>query len=517
MTEHCSRELILLRPDDDVAVAIAPILRGADLVVAGRSLRAGAAIPAGHKIALRRVAVGKPVRKYGYEIGQASTMIEPGDWVHTHNLTAGILTQECEFSIDVQPVEPARAPRTFMGYERPDGRAGTRNWVAVVATVNCAADAARLIAERLRREALPAYPNVDGVAVIAHGSGCGLAIGSSEHRTLQRCLTGIISHPNVAGAMLVGLGCEVNQACDLIAHTGVVSPQSLIAGQPAPPPVLSIQDLGGISATVEAGVALGIQLLQTANSCVRTPQPLARLTVGTNCGGSDGNSGLTANPALGMAGDLLVSHGAGWVLAETPETYGAEHLLTRRAVRPEVGKDLVALMRWWDRYTIIHGASVDNNPAPGNKAGGITTVYEKSLGAVMKAGSSPLMAVYGYGQQVVERGLTFMDTPGHDPTSVTGLVAGGCNLVAFTTGRGSCMAFNPVPVLKIATNSGLYRRMSGEMDIDAGVILDGVPMARVAHEIAEAIIASASGEPTRAERPGLGDSTFVPWTLGLVL
>jgi altronate hydrolase len=514
-----SEKAIRLREADDVAVVRERLPAGAELVWDGGQARLSTEIPPGHKVALRPVAEGQPVHKYGQVIGYATAPIASGDWVHTHNMGVGALRLDYEFGTDLRPPRPP-APgeeRTFMGFARPDGRAGTRNCIALVSTVNCSADTVHLLAERLRREALPDFPNVDDVVPVSHKSGCGMALGGAEYGVLQRCLAGMADHPNVAGSLLIGLGCEVNQALALARDQKLISPQSIGAGRPAPPPILTIQEAGGVRKTVRAGFAEALKLLRRANECRRTPQPLSGLIVGTNCGGSDGASGITANPALGVAGDEMIRHGAAWLLAETSETYGAEHLLTRRAVSREVGEKLIALMRWWEQYTAMHGAEIDNNPAPGNKEGGLTTIYEKSLGAVMKGGTTPLAAVYDYAERITHRGFCFMDTPGHDPVSVTGLVAGGCNLVAFTTGRGSCLGFKPAPVLKIATTTALYERMPEDMDLDAGVILNGVPIEDVGRLIFEELLAVASGKKTLSEAQGLGDHEFAPWTLGPVL
>jgi altronate hydrolase len=512
-----TEKAIVLREGDDVAVLKTALPAGAELICGAETLRLSADTPAGHKIAMRAVKEGQPVHKYGQIIGYATADIAPGDWIHSHNLHNGSLSLDYEFGTDLRVPPPPAVERTFQGYARPDGRVGTRNYVTLVSTVNCSADTAHIIAERLRGEALRDFPHVDGVVAVTHKTGCGMALNGTEHRILQRCLAGMADHPNVAGSLLIGLGCEVNQAMTLVSDQKLISPQSLLSKRPAPPPMLAIQETGGVRKTVEAGIEQALRLLRQANEARRSTQPIRELIIGTNCGGSDGNSGITANPALGVAGDEMVRHGAAWLLAETSETYGAEHLLTRRSVSREVGEKLIALMRWWEEYTAQHGATIDNNPAPGNKAGGLTTIFEKSLGAVTKGGTSPLVAVYDYAERIRHRGFCFMDTPGHDPVSVTGLVAGGCNLIVFTTGRGSCLGFKPTPVLKIATNTPLYERMEEDMDIDAGVILNGVSVEDVGLMIFEALIETASGKKTKSELQGLGDHEFAPWALGPVL
>ena len=520
---------ILLREGDEVAVAKTRIGVGTVLALPDRSgLRVNQTIPPGHKFALTGVGEGAPVRKYGQVIGYATRPILAGDWVHVQNLGfgtgetagAGALHLDYEFSSNVPNVDyvPAQLQRTFPGFARADGRVGTRNYVALVSTVNCSASTVKAIADRFRSpDIMHDFPGVDGVIPYAHKSGCGQAMGSEDYHQLQRTLSGMADHPNVGAYLLAGLGCEVNQAMSMAQNGGLISADVLLQGRPQLPPMFTIQEAGGIRKAVEQGVEETLKLLRKASQAKRTPQPISGLIVGTNCGGSDGNSGVTANPAVGDAGDTFVRHGAGWVLAETSETYGAEHLLTRRAVSPEVGQKLVDLMRWWEWYTGVWGATIDGNPSPGNKEGGLTTIYEKSLGAVSKAGSTPLVEVYKYGARIDKKGLTFMDTPGHDPVSVTGLVAGGCNLVVFTTGRGSCLGFKPSPVLKIATNSSLYNRLEEDMDLDAGVILNGVPIADVGHQIFETLIAVAGGQKTKSEAQGLGEDEFAPWMLGPVM
>ncbi len=509
--------VIVLNEGDDVVVARVPLAEGQVVRVGSHDVRVREAVPQGHKLAARPVEKSAEVRKYGQVIGCASRAIEPGDWVHTHNLHAGENTLTYEFGTDVRPAAPVPVgeERTFSGYRRPDGRCGTRNYVAIAATVNCSADVVHRLVAMLREKALPDFPNVDGVVPVSHESGCGMQIDGPAYRVLQRSIWGMVDHPNVAGALLIGLGCETNQAAALLANEGAKVPVG--ERSPVHAATLMIQDEGGVRKTMERGFEEGVKLLERANRERRVTLPLSGLTVGTNCGGSDGNSGITANPALGCAGDEVVRQGAAWLIGETTETYGAEHLLTRRAPDRAVGEKLVALMRWWERYVAASGASIDNNPAPGNKEGGLTTIFEKSLGAVSKSGVTPLVAVYDYAERIRHRGFCFMDTPGMDDVSVTGLAAGGCNLMAFTTGRGSCLGFQPMPVLKIATNNALYERMPEDMDLNAGVILDGVPVAEVGRAIYEELIAVASGKKTKSEAQGLGDHTFAPWSLGPVV
>ena len=519
---------IVLREGDDVAVARKKIPGGTTLTQDGRSITLRGDVPAGHKVALHSVREGDPVRRYGQIIGYATADIAPGDWVHIRNLGFGAgqgegknaLHLDYEYSTAVPHVEyvPAALQRTFPGYLRPDGRVGIRNFLTLVSTVNCASAVVQGVADRFRTADFQRdFPGVDGVMTVLHKTGCGMHLGGQDYDQLQRTLAGMANHPNVSNTLLVSLGCEMNQPVAMAQNTGLIKANEIRVGRPEMPTTLVMQDEGGVRKTINRGVEEVEKLLRKASAIRRTIQPVSSLIVGTNCGGSDGNSGVTANPALGLAGDEFVRQGAGWVLAETSETYGAEHLLTRRAVSREVGEKLVALMRWWEWYTGLWGATIDANPSPGNKEGGLTTIYEKSLGALAKAGTSPLVEVYKYAETVTKRGMTFMDTPGHDPVSVTGLVAGGCQLIAFTTGRGSCLGFKPSPVLKIATNTPMFERMEDDMDINAGVILDGVSIADVGREIFEELIAVAGGKQTKSEAQGLGEAEFAPWTLGPVM
>jgi altronate hydrolase len=397
-----------------------------------------------------------------------------------------------------------------MGFRRADGRVGTRNYVGVISTVNCSAHTIREIAHAFTRERLADYPNVDGVIALAHLSGCASQIGGTDYRLLQRTLAGIARHANVGAYIIVGLGCETNQISDLVANFD-------LANGNVPLPTLTIQDSGGIRKTVQAGVEAVEELLPLVNSVERTAEPISELMVALQCGGSDGWSGVTANPVLGMVSDEIVRQGGTVVLAETPEIYGAEHLLTRRAISPEVGQKLVDKVRWWEEHTRRHGIEIDNNPSVGNKVGGLTTIYEKSLGAIAKSGTTPLTGVYDYAEPVTARGFTFMDSPGYDSVSVTGQVAGGCNLVVFTTGRGSVFGFKPSPSIKVVTNTATYDRMIDDMDVNAGKMLDGVSMESVAGELLELVVEVASGKPSKSEAQGVGESEFNPWNLGGVL
>lgn len=494
MTHTSDSSLHVLGLQDDVGVVVAE----------------GGRIPVGHKVAVRALKRGEPVHKYGHVIGYATQDIEVGDHVHSHNLEFGEHTAPDDDGTQHEPVELAVPERrSFMGYRRSDGRAATRNVVAVVSTVNCSATVCQQIVGGVERSGLlEEFPAVDAVVPVTHATGCGMNAGSGLER-LRRTLAGYAGHANVGGVLVVSLGCEVNQMTDFIAQ--------IPRRDDLPIRQLAIQDHGGSRATVQAGIEAVREIAAEIAHVVREPIDVSELILGTNCGGSDGWSGITANPALGVASDLLVAAGGSSVLAETPEIYGAEDLLLERAATPEVEAKLQSFVTRWERDAEMTGESLDNNPSPGNKAGGITTILEKSLGAVAKSGHAPLAAAYEYAEPITVPGLGFMDTPGYDPVSVTGLIAGGAHVVCFTTGRGSALGYALTPVVKIATNSGLYERMPDDMDINTGdVISDGVSLEEKGLEIYNFILDVASGERTCSEDLGYGTQEFVPWVQGLV-
>jgi altronate hydrolase len=509
-----ARLAVLLDGADDVAIAKEMLAPGTVLLASERSVRLRQAVPPGHKVALRAVERGAPVRRYGQVIGFASRTIAAGEHVHDHNLTVGEGALRLDYAVgaDYRPVElvPEAERRTFLGFRRADGRVGTRNCVAVLASVNCSSTATRRVAEAIRASGeLARYPNVDDVIAFPTKGGCGAHHGSPAVAQLQRTLAGSVDHPNVAAYVVLSLGCEVNQPDELIELGGL--------DRNGAPTVLTIQQDGGFERTVEEGIAAVLRLLPAANEAQREPVPASELVVALQCGGSDSWSGVTANPAVGRAADEVVRQGGTVVLGETTEVYGAEHLLTRRARSPEVAEKLLERIRWWEEHAALHGASIDNNPAPGNKAGGLTTIYEKSLGAVAKAGSTPLNDVVLYAERITERGFVHMDTPGYDPVSVTGQVAGGCNVVVFTTGRGSAFGFKPAPSIKVASSSALYQAQEPDMDVNAGRILEGASVDEVGRELFEELLAVASGKPTKSELAGIGEEEFNPWLLGVTL
>lgn len=513
---------VLLRGDDNVAVAARPIPKGHVISIEGRGVEVREPIALGHKVALIDIDEGQPIRKYGQIIGFASKPIPAGGWVHVHNVKADLFDRDYAFATE-RPTLPRVEPRTFEGYLRPDGRVGTRNYIAVVSTVNCSASTSRYIADRFRgNDWKKDYPNVDGVFAITHKGGCAIPFNGQDHQTLERVLAGFATHPNVAAYVLVGLGCEVSFASHVVESQdlvvlGGVKRNGASGGEKIRPRMLNIQEQGGIAKTVEAAVAAVHQLLPEANSWTRTTQPASKIVLAMECGGSDGNSGVTANPALGVAADLVVAQGGVAVLGETTEIYGAEHLLTRRAVSREVGEKLIARIKWWEWYTGLFGAEINNNPSPGNKNGGLTTIYEKSLGALAKAGTSPLVDVVGYAERLDKPGLIFMDTPGYDPPCTTGLVAGGANVLVFTTGRGSVLGLKPTPCIKVATNTPMYERMSDDMDLNTGTVLEGESVDSAGRRIFDLILDVASGRQTRSEQQGVGEEEFDPWQIGPVL
>jgi len=512
---------IRLNPRDNVAIAKQDIEPGVVLVLEDEThppctIMVQQRIPSGHKIALRTIHSGEPVRRYGQTIGFASEVIEAGACVHTHNTEVHDFDRDYAFSVDAQPVKYLAEDqrRTFMGYRRPDGRVGTRNYIAVISTVNCSAHVAREIAHHFAAERLAGYPNIDGVIPITHGYGCSMPIGGTDYVFIQRTLAGIARHPNVGAYVLVGLGCENNQMSALVENYGLEDYNGILEGGA---PQLVIQELGGVRKTIAAGIKTIEEMLPSVNTAHREPALISELSVALQCGGSDGWSGVTANPVVGLVADEIVRSGGTVLLGETTEIYGAEHLLTRRAISPEIGEKLIAQIRWWENHARRMGMEINNNPSSGNKAGGLTTIHEKSLGAVAKAGSTPLIDVYHYAESLTTRGFNFMNTPGNDWTAIAGQVAGGCTLILFTTGRGSVFGFKPAPVIKIASNSTIYQHMADDMDLNAGRVLEGETLQEVADDLLELTIAVASGQPSRSEAQGLGESEFSPWHLGSTL
>ena len=502
---------IRLNRDDNVVLARADILPGTPIPEEG--VTTAGPVPAGHKMATRPIGQGEPIRRYNQIIGFATEAIGPGEHVHVHNCAMGEFERDYAFCADARPtgMVPEAERATFQGYRRANGRVGTRNYIGILSSVNCSATVSRMIAAHFERSgALDAFPNVDGVVAITHSTGCGMADSGEGYDNLQRTLWGYARNPNFAGVLMIGLGCEVNQI-DFLLDAYQIERGPLFQ-------TMNIQNLGGTRKTVDHCLAKVMEMLPEADRARRETVPASELMVALQCGGSDGYSGISANPALGAAVDLLVRHGGSAVLSETPEIYGAEHLLTRRAVSREVGEKLIARIKWWEGYTARNGGEMNNNPSPGNKRGGLTTILEKSLGAAAKGGTTTLVEVYKYAEQMTAKGFVFMDTPGYDPASATGQVAGGAQIVCFTTGRGSVSGFKPAPCIKVATNSAMYRHMEEDMDINCGTIIDGdETIEQAGRRIFEMFLAVASGAETKSEAQGFGDNEFVPWQIGAVM
>jgi altronate hydrolase len=499
---------IRLSSDDNVIVAVDQILLGTGLV----NLVAQQRIPRGHKMATAAIRQGEPVRKCGQIIGFASKDVAPGDWVHEHNVVMHDFARDYQFAegARTENILPPELRATFEGYVRPNGKTGTRNYIGILTSVNCSATTAKFIAEEVNRSGLlDDYPEIDGAVAFVHGTGCGMAAHGEGFDLLRRTLWGYATHPNLGAALMVGLGCEVFQIDRMKEEYGLVEGDHF--------QTMTIQASGGTRKAVDQGVERIKAILPVAARTKRETRPASEIVLALQCGGSDGYSGITANPALGAAVDQLVKHGGTAVLAETPEIYGAEHLLTRRAVSRAVGEKLIERIRWWGEYANRNGGQMNNNPSPGNKAGGLTTILEKSLGAAAKSGTTALRAIYEYAERIKEKGFVFMDTPGYDPVGATGQVAGGCNVMCFTTGRGSAFGCKPTPSIKLATNSEMYRNMTDDMDLNCGDVLDGTSIETKGQEIFDQVLRVASGAHTKSEDLGYGDLEFVPWQIGAVM
>ncbi|MEC9091900.1 MAG: altronate dehydratase family protein [Planctomycetota bacterium] len=505
--------LIHLHQQDNISIAARDVRQGEAFQLGERSIEVSRDVAIGHKIANQFIESKTPVRKYGQIIGYATQAIEQGDWVHSHNLVNGDIVLDHDKASVNPDIQPANPGATFQGIRRASGRVGTRNYVAVISTVNCSATVSKFVAKHFDRDKLSAYENVDGVIALTHTSGCGMRHQGMKHKMLNRVLGGFARHANVGACLVIGLGCEQATPGLLVTDENLVQIGNANA-QKGAVPIFSMQDLGGTKKTVSAAIEQVESLLPIANQVVRTPIPVSELILGTECGGSDGNSGVTANPALGVATDMVVANGGTSILAETSEIYGAEHLLTKRAKSIEVADKLLELIDWWKWYVGIFGEELDNNPSVGNKAGGLTTITEKSLGAIAKAGTSRLEKVYDYAETIDTNGLVIMDSPGYDPPSVTGMVAAGANIVCFTTGRGSCFGCKPVPTIKIASNTPMFVRMEDDMDLNAGTILEGESVESVGERIFTEMLQVASGKKTKSELNGFGDEEFLPWTVG---
>jgi altronate hydrolase len=506
--------VLILNPKDNVAIALRPLRCGEVIEVEKRKLKLTEAISFGHKVAFATIKTGQPIYKYGEVIGNATQPISPGNCVHSHNLVGSAVSPRSQLATHVQPpLEPIDA--SFDGYVRPGGKVGTRNYLAVISTVNCSATVSRRAAKRFDEE-VKKYPNLDGVFAFTHHGGCGIPFAGLSHQHLTRMLGGLAKHANIGGFVLVGLGCEQNSIGYLMTDQNLIQIEGLPRDEEDRPiiPVLSIQDAGGTQAATEAVVAAIADLMPRVADVKRQSVPASHLIVGTECGGSDAASGITANPAIGLAADKVVAAGGTAILSETSEIYGAEHLLTRRAVSTTVAEKLLERIAWWKSYASFFGGDLDGNPSVGNKAGGLTTIAEKSLGAISKAGSTALVDVLPYAAPVQDKGMVIMDTPGFDPSSVAGMIGGGANVIVFSTGRGSCFGSKPAPTIKVASNTPMYERLETDMDINAGTVLTGANLKEVGDEIFQMILDVASGKHTKSENLGIGDEEFIPWIPG---
>lgn len=503
--------IIVLHDSDNVGICKVSLPAG--VLFAEKDVTLLRDIPAMHKVAVRNIAQGEPILKYGQTIGFASQDIPAGEHVHVHNCAMGDLEKDYGFCEEAKPTDfiPADKRATFQGYKRINGKVGTRNYVGILTTVNCSATVAKAIAQHFTYSGeLEKYPHIDGVVAMTHDSGCGMRSDGDGYETLRRTFNGYARHPNFGGVMMVGLGCETMQIQRVMEECGLSNSKTFTA--------YTIQDVGGTRLAIEKGIDTLRAMLPLVNECQRETVSASELIIGLQCGGSDALSGVTANPALGIAGDILVRHGGTVILSETPEIYGAEHLLTRRAQSPKIAQKLLDRITWWEDYTARNDFELNNNPSPGNKAGGLTTIIEKSLGAQAKSGSTNLTDVFLYGEDITTKGFVFMDSPGYDPVSATGQVASGAQVLCFTTGRGSAFGCKPAPSIKLATNSKIYNHMQEDMDLNCGKVSDGeISLEESGQEIFEEILAVASGKPTKSELLGYGDNEFIPWKIGAVV
>lgn len=505
-------DFLILHHQDNVAIALNKLVHKTDITIDGTTVGIQEDVPVMHKVAIRTIEKGQKILKYGQPIGIAGTDIKAGQHVHAHNIDAATSDKDYGFCRNAKPTDfIAEAERaTFLGYRRSNGKFGTRNYLGIITTVNCSATVASNIAGRFSYPgALDAYPNVDGVVALTHEGGCGMRTEGEGYELLQRTLEGYAKHPNFGGILVIGLGCESMQISRFLKDSHLQE-SALFKSY-------NIQDVGGTKSAIQKGVEQAEGMLPQLNLETRTEAPASELVVAMQCGGSDAFSGITANPALGAAGDLLVRNGGTVIYSETPEIFGAEHLLTQRSKTPEIAEQLLERIRWWEDYTHTHGFEMNNNPSPGNKAGGLSTIMEKSLGAQAKSGSTEMVGVYKYAEPIDVKGLVFMDSPGFDPVSVTGQIASGANIVCFTTGRGSAFGCKPVPSIKLASNSALFERQRDDIDINCGEIIDGQSVQACGESIFEAILKIASGEQTKSEDLGYGHNEFNPWKIGAVV
>jgi len=494
--------LIKLHERDNVSIAPMPIPANVRI----NSLTTINPIPFGHKIALKKINKDEYIYKYGQIIGIATKVILPGAHVHSHNIKFSEFDRKYEIKNNLDNESENLDALFFDGFKRKSGKSGTRNYIGLLSTVNCSATVVKKIADKINNNTdLKTFKNIDGAVCLKHSSGCGMNTSGHGMKIFNQTIEGFKKHPNFAKVFVIGLGCECAQI-------------SLYKDKDDNVVYMNIQDLGGTKKIIEKVNDQILEMLPDLNRTKRQKIPISEITLALQCGGSDSYSGITANPALGIASDLIVKHGGNTILSETPEIYGAEHLLIERACNTEIIKKLTRQIEWWKNYTKINEGSLDNNPSPGNKKGGLTTILEKSLGAVAKSGTSIMQDVLDYAEPIAKKGFNFMDSPGYDPVSVTGQVASGSNIIVFTTGRGSCFGFKPTPSIKVATNTNMYNKLKEDMDINAGTIMDGESdIEKIGLEIFQSIIDTASGKLTKSEVNGYGDDEFNPWVIGATL
>lgn len=501
--------VIRLDKEDNVVVARYDIPEGTEIPDEGVTTLQP--VPGGHKIAVCPIAKGEPIKKYNTIIGYAAEDIVPGTWMHSHNILFDEVNKDYAYSRDYKPVEliPEQDRATFMGIVREDGRVATRNIIAIVVCGNCAATVARKIAYYFDKERMKEWPNVNAVVPFITGIGCGMEMSGEPMDLLRRTICGTATNPNVAGSIILALGCERNNIDKMMEGAGLKEGKMLRR--------LVTQECGGTRKTVEAGIQMVKEMMVEANKATRTRVPASELILALQCGGSDGYSGLSANPSLGRASDILIRNGGTVVLSETTELFGVEQTITCRAKTPEIGRKLVDHMNWWLKYNEGRDCQINGKVSPGNNAGGLSNVLEKSLGGAKKGGSTCLNEVYNYAEPITEKGLVIMDTPGYDPVSLTGQVAGGATICCFTTGRGSCIGRQDCPTIKIASNSPMYNRMEEDMDINCGQVIDGdKTLDEMGEIIFQRILDVASGAKTKSEALGVGYDEYVPWPIGVL-
>lgn len=485
---------IIVNPDDNVAVVKNQTSAGLTVVLPGGvPLTIGDAVPPGHRFATSDIPAGEFVRQYGQPIG-TSLGIARGEWVTHDNMTDDVpVVRNLPDDLHTPAPDyfPADQIETFAGFRRADGRVGTRNFVLIVPTSMCASHEATqisMMAEFLHysREK---YPNVDGVVAIPHNKGCGCQDGSTLD-VMMRTLSNYADHPNVGGVILIDLGCEKT-------NLSFVEKYLTKREKPIQKPVfkIGIQDVGGTQAAIEIGLAEVAKMLPEVNKCVREEFPVSELVLGVKCGSSDGFSGISANPALGYCSDLLVRSGGTVLLTEVPEFCGAEHILANRAKDSVIGRKIYAMVDWYKDYASKFGAVLNENPSTGNKAGGLLNITIKSLGAIVKAGTTRIEDCIEYAETPTARGINLMQGPGYDQESTPGLVASGATVVVFTTGNGTTIGNAITPVIKLASNNRVFERMANDLDISAGNVIEGTEsIVEVGTRLFEHVRRTASGE-----------------------